>query len=419
MKKSPDLVLRNVTLPDGRVKDISVSGAIVSHAGASQAGADSIECGGMLVIPAAIDMHVHMRGGVQSTKEDWSSGSRAALAGGVTIVVDQPNTIPPLTDAGTYKARVEEAKSNSFCNFAVNGGVTPDADLSGMWNAGAMAFGEIFAAPSSYGEGLNHAVLEKSFQKIASLDALATVHAENVIEGEDRSLEAHDLLRSGAGEADAVRKVLEMAPRSLRLHLCHLSCPESIRVASGRASVEVTPHHLFLSIEKFRAFDTHGRVNPPLRHEETRRSLWECWDSVDVIASDHAPHTISDKDHDFGTAPSGIPGVETMVPLLLAEHLDGKVTLESIIRKTSTNPARILRVKESGYETGCRADFAIYRPEKTVIKSEELHSKAGWTPYEGMYGVFPEIVIMNGRIAYEHGEYIRGDVSWYAGDGLR
>lgn len=419
MEKSPDLVLRNVSLPDGRVKDISISSGIVSHTGASPPGIEQIDCSGLLVMPAAIDMHVHMRGWSQSEKEDWSSGSRAALAGGVTIVVDQPNTTPPLTNEKTYTARVEEAKKDSYCNFAVNGGVTEDADLPGMWRAGAMAFGEIFAAPSSYGDGLSPAVLEKAFTGIADLGALATVHAEEVKEAGDNSLEAHDILRPGAGEADAVKNVLEIAPASLRLHLCHLSSTESIRAASGKASVEVTPHHLFLSIERFDSSDAKGKVNPPIRHEDDRKKLWKCWDSIDVIASDHAPHTITEKQQEFRMAPSGMPGVETMIPLLIAAHLDGRITRQSLIEKTSYNPAGILGIERAGFETGCRADFALYRPEKTRIVAEELHSRAGWTPYEGMYGVFPEIVVMDGKIVFGQGEYTRKDIRWYAGAGLK
>ena len=419
MKKSPDLVLRNVTLPDGRVKDITLSGGIVSHLGASPTGVKPVECSGYIVVPAALDMHVHMRGGVQSGKENWSTGSRAALAGGVTLVVDQPNTIPPLTNAERYTSRVKEGKHDSYCNFSVNAGVTADSDLPGMWDAGAMAFGEIFAASSSYGEGVHPTVLEDAFKQIASLGGLATVHAEDVTDGEDISLNTHDNLRSRMGEGNAVEKILKISPPSLRLHLCHLSCPESIRAAKRRANVEVAPHHLFLSTEKFEPYDTEGKVNPPLRHEETRRRLWECWDSIDVIASDHAPHTMPEKGQEFSVAPSGIPGVETMVPLLLAAHLDGKITLRSVIEKTSTNPARLLGIAEAGFETGCRADFAVYRPEKTRIETEMMHSRAGWTPYEGMYGVFPEIVIMNGKIAFDQGEYDRQDVRWYAGAGLK
>ena len=128
-------------------------------------------------------MHVHMRGGPQSAKEDWESGSKSALAGGVTVVVDQPNTIPPLTTPDTFRARVLEAKENSFCHFAINSGVTHDTPLPAMWSAGAMAFGEVFFAPSSYGEAVTPQELATALDQIHSLGGLATIHAEEVIAG--------------------------------------------------------------------------------------------------------------------------------------------------------------------------------------------------------------------------------------------
>lgn len=136
-----------------------------------------------------------------------------------------------------------------------------------------------------------------------------------------------------------------------------------------------------------------------------------------MIASDHAPHTKAEKSQSFPNAPSGVPGVETMVPLLMAEMLDRRITLPSLIQKTSTAPAKLIGIPSAGYTPGDRADFAIY-PQTTVsVEPEHLHSKCDWTPYEGFRAVFPVTVIRGGEIVYDHGEFCRKEPVWFAGRG--
>jgi dihydroorotase len=360
-------------------------------------------------------MHVHMRGGSQAYKEDWMTGSMSALAGGVTTVVDQPNTVPPLTTADLFTARVREAAQACLCNFGVNAAVTSGADLEGMWKAGALAFGETFAAPSSYGDAVALADLRSLMDRIAALGALMTVHAEEILPGTDDSLAAHDRLRPAFGEQEMVETIGRMRPQDLSLHFCHLSSAASIDAARG--SVEVTPHHLFLSRERFGLTDARGKVNPPLRTEQERKNLWSRWDRIDVIASDHAPHTVAEKSGDYSTAPSGIPGVETLMPLLVAEAYRGTITLASLLEKTIFAPARILGIGAPGFRKGCRADFALYPKEASLIRGDLLHSKAGWTPYEGLEAAFPATVIVDGHIALQKGEYAFQRGAWIPGHG--
>jgi dihydroorotase len=367
-------------------------------------------------MPAAVDMHVHMRGGVQSAKEDWGSGSMSAIAGGVTVVVDQPNTIPPIPTPHAFVDRVQDAKSHSYCNFAINSGVTPDTPLESLWDAGAMAFGEIFHAPSSYGDAIDGVALGMAFDRIFKLGGLATIHAERIGTSPDTDLESHGLVRSALGEAEAVRTVQFLNRSDCRLHFCHMSSVRSVDAVSG--SVEVTPHHLFLSSEQFDKNDTFGKVNPPLRTEAERKGLWGRWSRIDVIASDHAPHTAEEKSQDFSYAPSGIPGVETMVPLLLAQVLAKKIDLASVIDKTSYAPARLLGIPRAGFDIGDRADFAIYSKKPEIIKAESLHSRCGWTPFEGHKAIFPNMVVMNGSITYLGGEFSRQEPTWFAGKGF-
>ncbi|PKG32878.1 amidohydrolase family protein, partial [Methanoregula sp.] len=274
---APVLVLRNVLLPGGRTADITVQEEKVLHAGAGAGGkADrTIDCTGLYVLPAAVDMHVHMRGGPQSAKEDWTTGSKSALAGGVTVVLDQPNTIPPITSPDVLRGRVLEAKTNSLCSFAINSGVTHDTPVRAMWSSGAMAFGETFFAPSSYGEAITLGELESALREISACGALATIHAEEVGQGKDCDLASHDRIRSGEGEIRAVREVGRCNTARCRLHFCHMSTRDSVIASSTLGSVEVTPHHLFLSRERFAKTDALGKVNPPLRSEKERKGLWE------------------------------------------------------------------------------------------------------------------------------------------------
>ena len=395
MELRPSLVLQNVSLPDGRVADITITDGTVRHIGAGIPADRVIDCSGLFVLPAAIDMHVHMRDGLQSAKEDWESGTKSALAGGVTIVVDQPNTVPPVTTPETLRARVLDAKEKAFCHFAINSGVTHDTPLPAMWSAGAMAFGEIFFAPSSYGEAVTPQELTGALDQIHSFGGLATIHAEEIIAGPDTTLESHAQVRSPEGELRAVRAVLHANTAGCRLHFCHMSTGASVDAARG--SVEATPHHLFLSHEMFENNDAFAKVNPPLRSERERKELFSRWERIDVVASDHAPHTRTEKKQPFSDAPSGVPGVETMMPLLLAAVLEKTISLPDVIAKTSTNPAAILGIPPAGFAPGCRGDFALFKKQAVRIEADNLHSKCGWTPFEGKPGVFPSRVIMDGH----------------------
>ncbi|MDD1654726.1 MAG: dihydroorotase [Methanomicrobiales archaeon] len=411
-----DLVLSDVTLPDGRVADLSIRDGRVIHAGAPERAQETIRCTGLLCLPGAVDMQVHMRAGSQRKKEDWRSGSQAALAGGVTLVVDQPNTVPPLTTPAAYAARVEEARTGSRCHFAVNAGVASGTDPALLWQSGAMAFGELFVAPSSFGEGIPLPDLARHLQQITSLGALATIHAEQVAGEPPADLASHDRNRPVAGESAAIRSVQAVAGAESRLHFCHVTSAAAL-AAAAPASCEVTPHHLFLSREDFPREDGFARVNPPLRSRAVQRDLLRAWDRIPVIASDHAPHTAEEKQQPFPDAPAGMPGVETMMPLLVARFRAGECTAPSITEKTSWNPSSILGIPRAGYAPGERADLALYPRDPVPIRAEDLHSRCGWTPFEGHEGIFPELVLLDGEVAYRKGEFTGAPARWFPGRG--
>ena len=414
-----DLVLKSATLPDGRVADISITDSVITHIGSSGPAGQVIDCRGRLCVPAAMDVHVHMRDGPQAAKEDWTTGTQAAVAGGAAAVVDQPNTVPPMETVESFTARVQRAREESFCHYAVNGSVTESADLAGLYRAGALAFGEMFAAPSSYGSALTPEVIRSALTTLARQGVLTTVHAEEVKPGEVHTLAGHAASRPVSGEAATVDLVNSLAPAGARLHYCHMSGTASIaRVMMRQGNTfEVAPHHLFLSWEEHDCADTRFRMNPPLRTKAERMDLWRMFAAIPVIASDHAPHTIPEKAQDFASAPSGVPGVETMLPLLMHEVWSGRVSLASVLEKTVTNPYRIFGLAAPAVAVGSRADLAVYADVPVKISAENLHSKCGWTPYEGMDGLFPETTVVGGTAVWHRGEFARGRTLWFAGSG--
>ncbi|MDR2854717.1 MAG: amidohydrolase family protein [Methanomicrobiales archaeon] len=419
-------VLRDARLPDGRVADVTIVNGFISHIGSSDR-ADSDEtlfCHHQLLVPASIDMHVHMRDGVQAAKETWESGTQSALAGGVCLVVDQPNTVPPLVTKDVFLDRVEVARTSSYTHFMINGGITNEttsADISDLLNSGVLAFGEIFYGPSSYGEPISRDALSSALCQLRDSPVLITVHAETVSHGDDVSLKTHDELRSIAGECTAIFDVTTLAraflSSSTKLHICHVSNAQGIEMIAPLpfVSSEVMPHHLFLSRDML-PDKAWYKMNPPLRTEQERKRLWEWWPHIDVIASDHAPHTTAEKEEEFFIAPSGVPGIETMVPLLMAEVKRGRISLSDLMYKTVSRPAELLGISPPCIAVGFRADLCLYPDAITCIDANNLHSKAGWSPFEGMDAIFPLFVLVSGQVAYDAGSdrFYKQDIEWFS-----
>jgi dihydroorotase len=424
--ESTRTVLRDARLPDGRIADITIIDGIVSHIGSSER-ADFEEillCNHQLLVPASIDMHVHMRDGVQAAKETWESGTKSALAGGVSLIVDQPNTIPPLATKNAFLNRLECAKNASYAHFIINGGITNEttpADISDLLNAGVLAFGEIFYGPSSYGEPISKERLASALDVIQHSSVLVTIHAETVTDGRDISLKTHDELRSIAGECAAIQDVTMLAEKSLspsmKVHICHVSSAQGIAIIAPLAhiSADVMSHHLFLSRDMV-SDEAWYKMNPPLRTEQETKRLWEWWPYIDVIASDHAPHTTTEKEGEFENAPSGVPGVETMIPLIMAEVQNGRIPLSDMIQKTVSRPAELLGIPAPGLRIGSRADLCLYPDTITQINADRLHSRAGWTPFEGMDAIFPSLVLLSGQVAYDAGSdrFVKREVKWFS-----
>ncbi|MDY6965471.1 MAG: dihydroorotase [Halobacteriota archaeon] len=398
-----DCVIKNSKLfMCGEIQNLnlSIKDGVINKIGKDLKADNVIDAGGLLILSGAIDAHVHFRDMGEMHKEDWYTGSCAAVAGGVTTVIEHPNTKPPTTSVIALKKKLKTAE-RSIVDFGINAGVTDDpSELRELWNHGVTAFGEIFMTDLDEGQ------LLKAFKMIKRLDATSCVHAE------DKDLVSEKPTRPPICEIKAIESVLYMKKiTDVKLHVCHLSTKRGLELLKeSSASVEVTPHHLFLSEEDFKEHGSFVKMNPPLRGESNRRSLWHGLKdgSIDIIASDHAPHTKDEKSVDLPRAPSGVPGVETMVPLMLSAVKKGTISMDRFVSLTSFNPAKIFGLDRKGeIAVGKDADLIfVDMKNEREIEGGELHGKTRWTPFEGMKGIFPEKVILRGEVVFDDGEIV-------------
>ena len=409
------MLIRNATLADGRQRDVRVRGESIAEVGRDLSTRDerTIDVSGKRLFPGMIDAHVHFRQPGYSHKETWETGSRAAAAGGVTTVVDQPNTDPPTIDATEFDLKAEFATS-SIVDWGLNGGVTADWDPESLFSRRLFALGEVFLADSTGDMGIETELFEEALAAATDHGVTVTVHAEDADYFNDdatarEDADAWSAFRTAEAEREAVERACETAQRvGARIHIAHTSTPEGIDIAADAGmTTEVTPHHLLLSRRDLSELGTNGRMNPPLRRERRRREVYErvVDGTVDVIATDHAPHTPAEKDASIWDAPSGVPGVETALPLLLAEarNPDTALTYERVRDLTATNPAAVFGVPQKGaIEPGRDADLVLVdTTETTEIRADERHTDCGWTPFEGFEAVFPEWTMVRGTTVYE------------------
>jgi dihydroorotase len=383
-------------------------------------GESAFDAHNRLALPGIIDTHVHFRDMGQEEKEDWLSGSKAAVYGGVTSVVDMPNTEPPTFDEESFRIKLTVARNRSIVDFAINAGVSDNLkQLPVLWRHGALAFGEIFMAKSTGGYSVDDKTLKAALLQIKKLGATASIHAEDEALNaqkakdlvNDRSADVYSQMRPPESEENAVREAVRLQHETgAAVHVTHISTAKALQILRGvPVTCDVTPHHLLLSMPHWDKLKARGKMNPPLRPAKDVEALWEAVrdGSIDVLASDHAPHTKEEKSADVRTAPSGVPGVETMVPLMLKEVAAGRLSLQRFIDMTAANPARIFGIAGKGrIEEGYDADITfVDMGARRIIRSYDLHSKAGWTPYEGFEAIFPEAVMLRGNVLLSGKEF--------------
>jgi carbamoyl-phosphate synthase/aspartate carbamoyltransferase/dihydroorotase len=345
----------------------------------------------MIRLPGLIDPHVHLREPGQTHKEDWDSGTASALAGGVTMLLAMPNTKPPIFDTGTLDMALAAARLKARCDYAQFLGAGPgNADWGSHPGLPGSSAGLKMYLDSTFGElRLDDMTLWQQHFLNWPPQLPIVAHAES------RSMAAVILLAS-----------IYDRP----VHIAHVSLKEEILLIKAskergiRVTCEVCPHHLFLSQEDIPAISGahpgRGEVRPRLASRQDVEALWQNLEVIDCFASDHAPHTLAEKDGE--NPPPGFPGLETLLPLLLTAVQQGKLSLEDVLTRLVTNPRRIFTLPEQP-ETWVEVD----ENDRHNIRAAEMHSRCGWTPFEGMQ-VTGRVrrVVLRGREVFKHGNIL-------------
>lgn len=404
-------------------------GKIVSIKKSPITAGEIIDVNGKLVLPGLIDAHVHFRDPGLTYKESFRTGSAAAAAGGFTTVLDMPNTVPPTNTPEAFCQKVKIGESKSLVDFGVHAGVS-DLSFVDELNRLRPASFKIFMDLMSDDD------LSEAFCKIngVSGNPLISLHAEDqqVVgectekmkkKGSDPELYA--LARPPHAEIESVKTAISLAGKiKQKIHFCHVSTRQSLELIKNaqtgglQVTCEITPHHIFLDSSYFHKFGNKTKTNPPLRDQSSRLDL-SYLPKIDIIGTDHAPHTLEEKAENVWNAPPGIPGIETILPLLLTQLNLGKISVTEIKRLLCENPANIFQIPAKGYiKEGMDADLVVVDLEKeSIIQPENFKSKAKYTPFEGfkvsgmpvMTMVRGVLVMDNGDILKNRGQFIYND----------
>jgi len=422
-----DLVLVNGTVvnQDGvGPRDIGViAGKIaeIGHLGRASAG-ERVDCTGLHILPGVIDSQVHFREPGLTHKEDLETGSRGAILGGVTAVFEMPNTDPLTVSAEALADKVKRAAGRMHCDFAFWVGGTHDnvADIPELERLPGAAGIKVFMG-SSTGKLLVPddsgvlAILKRTRRR-------AAFHSEDeprLIERRDLRVAgdpaSHPVWRDVATAVKSTERLIRLAREArAQVHVLHISTREEIALlqeAKDVASCEATPHHLTLSADDYARLGTKLQMNPPVRGTEHRDGVWRglAQGVVDVLGSDHAPHTLEEKAKPYPQSPSGMTGVQTLVPIMLDHVAAGRLTLQRFVDLSSAGPARIFGVVGKGrIAAGYDADFTVVDlKRRETIRDSWIASRSAWTPYDGRSVTgWPVGTFVRGRKAMWEGEIV-------------
>ena len=378
----------------------------------------AIDINNKLVIPGLIDAHVHVRDMKQNNKETWETASLAALAGGVTTIIDMPNTIPATTNLKGLNTKREVAKKAKV-NYKFHLGATENnlKELENILkdNPSDVAGIKIFLAGSSSNEVVkDESKLKEIFTLAKKFDKVVLVHTEmqecldkwqKIIE--DKCIQNHDIIRNKECAIKGTELVLRLANEiGNKLYICHISTREEIELIKKYKNknifCEVTPHHLTLEKSILDLIGNFGKVNPPLRTRDDNQVLWEAIldGTIDCVGSDHAPHTIDEKIENYINTPSGFPGLETTLPIIITEFNERKIPIKRLVELTSTKPAEIFKIKNRGkIKEGYFADLTVIDTESGFpIVAALFQSKAKYSPFDGlMTKAQIDTVFVNGK----------------------
>jgi dihydroorotase len=403
MAATYDLILTGGTVVnhDGQgQRDIGVSAGRIAAIG-DLAGASSgnrVDCRGLHILPGVIDSQVHFREPGLEHKEDLETGSRAAVLGGVTAVFEMPNTNPLTTSEAALADKVGRATGRMHCDFAFwVGGTRENANDAGELERLPGAAGIKVFMGSSTGD-----LLVEDDEGVASIlrnaRRRAAFHSEDEFRLRERLGErvegdasSHPIWRDEIAALRSTERLVRIARETrARIHVLHISTAEEIAFLEAHkdvATCEATPHHLTMSSDDYARLGTLLQMNPPVRDKRHRDGIWRGISQgiVDVLGSDHAPHTLEEKAKPYPASPSGMTGVQTLVPIMLDHVNAGRLTLERFVDLSSHGPNRIFGIARKGrIAAGYDADFTIVDMKRSeTITNAQAGSKAGWTPYDG------------------------------------
>jgi dihydroorotase len=414
-----------------KIADILIKGERISKIGTqlTDEADEVIDATGKHVFPGVIDDQVHFREPGLTHKANIATESRAAIAGGITSFVEMPNTNPQTTTIEKLNDKLNIAKETAFANYSfMFGGTNDNLDEILKVDPTQVAGLKLFLG-SSTGNMLvdDEKVLEKIF---SSTDMVISVHCEdeatirkNLAEykdkyGDDIPMEFHPIIRSEEACYLSSSRAIALAKKTgARLHVFHLSTGKetalfdnSIPLEEKKITSEVCIHHLWFSDEDYKEKGTHIKWNPAVKTANDRAQLWEALldDRIDVIASDHAPHTLEEKNNVYTKAPSGGPLVQHALIAMIQAHKQGKISLEKIVQKMCHNPARLFQVKDRGFiKEGYYADLVLVDVEKSQeVTKDNLLYKCGWSPFEGTtFDATITHTFVNGNLAYADGKF--------------
>lgn len=408
---------------EGR-RDIGINGgriAAIGDLGLASAG-ETVDCRGLHILPGVVDSQVHFREPGLEHKEDLETGSRAAVLGGVTAVFEMPNTNPLTTSEAALADKVRRATGRMHCDFAFwVGGTRENAgDVGDLERLPGAAGIKVFMG-SSTGD-----LLVEDDEGVASIlrntRRRAAFHSEDEfrlrerlgerIEGDPAS---HPVWRDEIAALRCTERLVRIARQvRARIHVLHISTAEEIVFLEQHkdvATCEATPHHLTLSADDYAQLGTLIQMNPPVRASRHRDGIWHgvAQGIVDVLGSDHAPHTLAEKAKPYPASPSGMTGVQTLVPIMLDHVNAGRLTLQRFVDLSSHGPQRIFGMARKGrIAAGYDADFTIVDlKRRETITNAQAGSKAGWTPYDGREVTgWPVGTIVRGRRVMWEGEIV-------------
>jgi dihydroorotase len=421
-----DLIVEDATVvsSSGRaVADVCVEDGRIVYVGARPAGPARRKTAaiGKFLVPGIIDTHVHFRSPGHPHKEDWASGSRAAVSGGVTTVCDMPNTSPPTLTRAAWEEKRSLAAVASRANYGLWVGAASDNlhEINELMDSGDACGIKVFMGASTGPLLVDDATLLRIFLETRGL---LGVHAEDeslLVGARERFAgnltPEHNEVRPPAAAAAAVKRLIELSRAHERaVHICHISTSAELGLLEDVRGVvpvttEASPHHLWLSTETGQGNFT--KCNPPIRDELDRRALWTAVrrHRIDTIGSDHAPHTREEKQLPYWDAPSGIPGVETTFSLLVAAIRQGRLSIERMVQLCAETPARIFGFSRKGWiKPGYDADFALFAESDLVkLTNADLLTRVGWSPFVGQkVGAKPEQVYVSGQLVAQRGRIV-------------